>query len=195
MDYRRRLTQLALLVVVAAVWPIVRADAQAPCPHADIRLDTEQVVDVDAICNTAQPWAEDGFRVFILLTDFRAQSEEQWFEFLDQAEAEAGQRDLSQPDGFEKNALAFEASTATDLAWGYNVTFGERLFDSALDMDATLFQIQDQMRSSIVAGEPTQAFTQALTISYAATHPPPSPWIWVGAGVLLAGALGAAAAA
>jgi len=132
MNYRHLMTVLAVLVVWAAVWTATRAQAQPPCPYADIRLDTEQSVDADAICNAAQPWADDGFRVLIFLTDYRPTSEDDWFALLDQAETDAG---LRGPDGFDKNALAFEASTATHLSWAYSVTYGEQLYGSALDTD------------------------------------------------------------
>ena len=189
MKHRRLLNVLALLVVLAAMWTAASAQAQTPCPYADIRLDTDQAVDIDAICDAAHPWADDGFRIFIFLTDYRAESEDDWFAFLDQAEADAGIRG---PDGFDKNALAFEASTATDLSWAYSVTYGEQLYGSALDTDEkAIFQIKDQMRAAISAGDPTGAFVQALTTSYEINHPPPSPWLWIGIGILVVGALGA----
>ncbi len=215
LNYRRLLNVLTLPIVLAAMGVAARAQAQAPCPYADIRLDTDQAVDADAICNAAQPWADDGFQVLILLTDYRAESEDDWFAFLDQAEAEAGIRG---PDGFDKNALAFEASTATDLSWAYSMTYGELLYDSALDTDdKAIFQIKSQMRTAIAAGDPTRAFVQALATSYEINHPPleptkeprpeptketlatsyeaehrpPSPWVWAVIVVLAIGALGA----
>jgi hypothetical protein len=188
-NYKRWLNTLALLVVVGAVWIAARAQAQARCPYADIRLDTDWPLDADAICNAARPWADDGFRVFIFLTDYRATSEAEWFAFLDQAEADASIRG---PGGFDKNALAFEASTATDLSWAYSVTYGEQLYGSVLDTDdQAIFQIKNQMVAALAAGDPTGAFVQALTTSYEINHPPPSPWVWVGIGVLVAVALGA----
>ncbi len=209
MNYRRLLSALALLMIVAVMGIAARAQAQSPCPYADIRLDTDQAVDTDAICDAARPWADDGFRVFILLTDYRPESEDDWFAFLDQAEIEAGIRG---PDGFDKNALAFEASTATELSWAYSVTYGELLFGSALDTDdKATFQITSQMRAAIAAGDPTGAFVQALSTSYEISHPPPepteapprealatseveqpspSPWLWALIGILAVGALG-----
>ncbi|RLC72583.1 MAG: hypothetical protein DRI52_03310 [Chloroflexi bacterium] len=177
MNHRQLLNALALFVVIAALGTAAHAQSQPECHYADIRLDTDQPVDAGAICNAARPWADDGFRVFILLTDYRPESEDDWFAFLDQAEADAGLRDLSQPDSFDKNALALEASTATDLSWAYSVTYGERLFGTALDADKAIFQIKSQMRNAIAAGDPTNAFIQALSTSYEINHPPPSPWI------------------
>jgi hypothetical protein len=189
MNYRRLLNVLTLLLIVAAMWTAAHALAQAPCPYADIRLEADRPVDADAICDAARPWADDGFRIFVFLTDYRPTSEDDWFALLDQAEAEAGIRGS---DGFDKNALAFEASTATDLSWAYSVTYGEQLYDSALDTDdKAIFQIKSQMRAAIVAGDPTGAFVQALTTSYEINHPPPSPWLWVGIGILAVAALGA----
>jgi hypothetical protein len=190
MNYRQLLKVLALLVVLATMWTAARAQAQAPCPYADIRLETELPVDADAICNAAQPWADDGFRIFVFLTDYRPTSEDDWFALLDQAEADAGIRG---PDGFDKNALAFEASsTATSLGWAYSVTYGEQLYNTALDTDdMAILQIKQGMRTAIAAGDPTGALVQALSTSYEINHPPPSPWLWVGIGILLVAALGA----
>ena len=218
MNDRQQVSTLVLLVALIVAATVTRVQAQPTCPYADIRLDTGQAVDVEAICETARPWADDGFQVVVLLTDYRATSEDDWFAFLDQAEAEAGIRDLSQPDAFDKNGIAFEASTATDLAWGYNVTIGEWLYGTALDTDEAVSRIESLMRNGITAGDPTTAFVQALTLSYEIYHPFPTPqatrsepspqveqpqppqakqpsssfpWGWVLIGLLAVGALGA----
>ncbi|MDY7042495.1 MAG: hypothetical protein SVX38_16710, partial [Chloroflexota bacterium] len=177
MNYRRLLSALMLFAAAASLGTAVCAQPQPECPYADIRLDTGQAVDVDAICEAAQPWADDGFRIFIFLTDQRPESENDWFALLDQTEADAGLRDLSQADSFDKNTLALEASTATDLTWAYSVTYGERLFDTPLDTDEATREIKNQMRRAIAAGDPTGAFVQALSTAYETNHPPPSPWI------------------
>ena len=215
MSHRLWLNISFLLAILATAGAIKHVQAQSICPYADINLDTDQTVDVEAICEAAQPWAEEGFQVIILLTDYRAPSEEDWFTFLDQAESEAGVRSLSQSDSFNNDALAFEASTASDLPWGCNVTFGERLFNSALDTDEAIGKIKGQMRNHIAAGDPTTAFVKALTLSYEIRYPtttaapsptpqaeqPPAtaqtaqpassfPWLWVFAGLLGFGGLG-----
>ncbi len=219
MGHKRWVKLFILLAALVAMQAMPQTQAQSSCPYADIRLDTDLTVDTEAICEAARPWAEDGFRVFILLTDYHAPTEDAWFDFLDRAEADAGLRDLDQPDVFAVDGIAFEASTATDQPWGHNVTFGERLFDTPLDTDVAIGIIKNQMRSAIAAGDPTQAFVQALSGSYQMLHPtpqaaqsdsaqalpteqPPSsqpqtsrptstfPWGWVLLGVIGAGGLG-----
>jgi len=192
MSYRQVLSALAALVLTAALGMIAYAQAQPPCLYADIRLDTELSVDTQAICEAARPWADEGFRVFIFLTDYHPTSEKDWFALLDKVEAEAGIYDPSQSDGFDKNALALEASTATDLSWAYSLTFGERLFGTALDTDEAAARIKSQMRTAIAAGDPTGAFVQALDTAYRIYHPPPSPWGRVFVFILAVGVLGTA---
>ena len=58
MNPRRWLNGLVLLVALLAMWTASYAQAQTPCPYATIRLDTDQSVDVDAICDAARPWAD-----------------------------------------------------------------------------------------------------------------------------------------
>lgn len=169
MNRRRWSSVWVLLVVLTTAWGASPARAQSTCPYADVRLDTDQAVDVEAICDVARPWADDGVRIFVFLTDRRPQSEDDWFVLLDQVEAEIGIRGA---DGFDKNALAFEASTATDLSWAYSVTYGELLYDSPLDTDeAAILRIKNQMRTAIAAGDPTGAFVQALNTAYEVNHP------------------------
>jgi hypothetical protein len=167
MKLRRWLSMFGFFVILIVPW--TASHAQPPCPHADIRLDTEQAVDVDAICDAARPWADVGIRILIFLTDHRPASEDDWFALLDQVEEEAGVRS---PDGFDKNVLAFEASTASDLSWAYSVTYGELLYDSPLDTDdAAIFRVKSQMRNGIAAGDPTDAFVQALNTAYEINYP------------------------
>jgi hypothetical protein len=206
-------TLAGLLALAVLAWVVPSVQAQPACPYADIQLDTEQSVDVEAVCEAAQPWADDGIRPFIFLTDHRPANEDAWFEFLDQVEIKAGIRGQ---DGFDRNALAFEASTASDLSWAYSITYGELLYDSPLDTDdAAIFRIKNQLRSAIAAGDPTGAFVQALSIAYEINHLPltvptqqppvptptvlpsptepasPSPWGRIVLIVVIVGALGA----
>jgi DNA repair exonuclease SbcCD ATPase subunit len=160
-----------LFILLVAVRTVGHVRAQTDCPYAEFRLDTDLEVDTEAICEAAQPWAEAGFRVLILLTDERTSSQDAWFAYLDEAEADAGLRDLSQADAFDTNGIAFEASTATDQPWGQSVTLGERLFDTPLDTDVVIGRIKGQMRNDIAAGDPTEAFVQALSGSYKVIQP------------------------
>jgi hypothetical protein len=192
MNNRRTLGALILLVGLVAAWGGIGVSAQASCPHAQIHLDTSQTVDVQAVCDAARPWDEKGYQVFVLLTDHRPGSEDEWFDFLDQAEIAAGIRDAS---GFQLDGLAFEASTATDLFWAYSVTYGEDLYDTNLDTDEqALSRIKSQMREAIVAGDPTSGLVQALGTAYEVNYPPPSPLmnvlLWGLGGVVVLGIAG-----
>ncbi len=171
MENKRWVISFILLVALVAVQTVGHVRAQTDCPYAEIRLDTDLEVDTEAICEAAQPWAEAGFRVLILLTDERTSSEDAWFAYLDEAEADAGLRDLSQTDAFDTNGIAFEASTATDQPWGQSVTLGERLFNTPLDTDVVIGRIKGQMRNHIAAGDPTEAFVQALNGAYKVIQP------------------------
>jgi hypothetical protein len=186
-----------LLIGVAVVLSGTGVHAQSACAYAKIQLDTTQAIDVQAVCDAARSWDEKGYRVFVFLTDHRPGSEDEWFAFLDQAEMDVGLRDAT---GFAVNGLAFEASTATDLFWAYSVTYGEHLYDTKLDTDEQArLEMQDQMRAAIAAGDPTQAFVQALDESYEINYPPPSPLLralpWVLGGVILVAILGVGAVA
>ena len=77
-------------LIFTLLWTGLHAQAQPSCTHADIRLDTELTVDADAICEAARPWAQDGIRPFVFLTDYAPQNEDDWFALLDQVEADAG---------------------------------------------------------------------------------------------------------
>ena len=194
MNCGRAISALVTLAMVVAFLTSISVFAQPACPYADIRLDSAQAVDVGAVCDAARPWADDGFRVFVLLTDYRPGSKDEWFDYLDQAEIEVGIRGAD--DYYDPNALAFEASTATDLMWAYSVTYGENLYETPLDEDdRALAQIETQMREAIAEGDPTGAFVQALNTAYEVNNslefetvvptatptatPTPSPWIKV----------------
>jgi hypothetical protein len=211
------LVRLILLVGLIIGWTEALARAQSSCSHVTIRLDSAQALDSDAICLAARPWADKGFRIFIYLTDIRPQNEDAWFTLLDQVEADAGLRDLSQPDSFDKNVLAFETSTATDLPWASSITYGESLYDTPLDSDAAVMRIKSQLREALASGDATQAFAQTVNTAYETNfprstsqteqldaptkaEPPPTtkteerasnPWGWALVGVLGVGVLGA----
>ncbi|MGD1907771.1 MAG: hypothetical protein ACFB0C_17525, partial [Leptolyngbyaceae cyanobacterium] len=105
------------------------------CPYAILRLETQQYVDADAVCEAARPWSEAGYQVFIFLTDARPTSEDAWFNQLDAVESEAGLRDLTQADSFEKAAIALEAPTAADLPYRVSFTYAQPLWDRPLHTD------------------------------------------------------------
>ncbi|MCP4423514.1 MAG: hypothetical protein GY803_03385, partial [Chloroflexi bacterium] len=178
-----------LFAVSGWSWPV---QAQSPCAHVSFRLDTAVSIDKHAICEAAQPWADDGYRIFIFLTDDSPASENDWFTLLDLVEAEVGLRDLSQADSFSHNGLAIEASTASVAPWSPTITYGTWLFDTNLDANETnLTQLKDNLRAAIQSGNASAGFAQTLEHAYAVNNPPPYGAI-VGGSVAAAAALGAA---
>jgi hypothetical protein len=165
--YSRWLILLTVLVAAYAVPAL--AQSSSPCPNVEMILDTRLQVEAEAVCQAAQPWTEQGFEIFLYLTDAVPDSEDDWFNRLDRVETQAGIRGA---DGFDRNALALEASTATDLSWAYTITYGELLYDTPLDTDdSLLFRLKSQMRNAIAEGDPTGAFVQALNTAYEANYP------------------------
>jgi hypothetical protein len=190
----KRYYLLAMAMLLAAIGLVQRAQAQSPCPHVDFRLETTQSLDQEAICEAAEPWAEAGIQIFIFLTDERPSSETEWFERLDQVEAEAGLRDLGQPDNFNRNSLAFESSTS-EASWANTITYGEALFGTRLDTDdAALNRVKSQLRNALQNGNPTGAFMQALEETYAINYPPPSPFLTGAIVIIILGIVGGAVA-
>ena len=183
---RRQYVFLTLLVFLA-IWVLARPGrAQSPCPHVDFRLDTTLSVDREAVCTAAKAWAERGIEIFVYLTDESFASEAEWFEQLDRVEAEAGIVGTGQEDSFNRNTLAFEASTASNTPWAYTLTYGERLFDTNLDEDdAAVDQITTDMRNAIQSENGTGAFVQAIEQAYQVNYPPPSPLLIGGIGVVV----------
>lgn len=165
----------AIAMLLLLLLPAAPVGAQGPCPYAQIRNDSVLSLNVNAVCEAARPLAEQDYRVLVYLTDYRPGSQTDWFSHIDTVEAEAGLRDLSQPDAFADNGLALEASTATDLSYAYSITFGERLFDSALDTDEAASRLREAMRRAIADGDPTRGFVEALEDVNRTLNPPPSP--------------------
>ncbi len=96
------------------------------CAYADIINQSDLDLDTAAVCAAAQPWAQDGYKLLIFLTDTPVRNETVWFDLIDGVEASVGLRDLSQTDAFDTNGLAFEAATLAD--WATSITFGDSLF-------------------------------------------------------------------
>ncbi|MEM7031741.1 MAG: hypothetical protein AAF629_19460 [Chloroflexota bacterium] len=190
---KKSLIPFILSLVLIGFHRPLALDAQSACPFAVIQLETQMSVDQNALCQAAQPWAEDGVRIFILLTDFQPENEVAWFDYLDQVEATAGLRDTNQADSFARDALAFEFSTATSLAWGQSITYGEALTGSDLDDDeAVIRDIKNDIRLSIASGDATGGFVSGLETTYLVVNPPPSPFRWVIWGTLGVGGVGIA---
>ena len=137
------------------------ATAQTECPYAVIRLEITPPPDTNAICTAARPLSEAGYRVFVLLTDRTFNSEAEWFAYLDQVEAEAGLRDPRVEDGFARNAIALEVTTQ-NAPWNVVITYGERLFGTPLDNDATIDQLKETVRRGLAENRPETGVAQAL---------------------------------
>ncbi|HEX6387707.1 MAG TPA: hypothetical protein VF177_23810 [Anaerolineae bacterium] len=190
---RREYLFLMLSVFLASWLLALPVRAQSPCPHVDFRLDATLAVDQEAICEAAEPWAEEGIHIFIYLTDESFASETDWFDHLSQIEVEVGIADPGQEDGFDRSTLAFEASTTSNALWAYTLTYGERLFGTELDQDeAAVSLIKSNMHSAIQSGDATRAFVQAIEQAYAVNYPPPSPLLIGGVGFVIVAILAVA---
>ncbi len=158
-----QLRSLLLLGLPLAMVLESPARAQDTCPYATIRIESVQYVDQAAVCEAAKPWADSGYEVLVFLTDTRPDSEDAWFSVLDQVEAQAGLRDLTQGDSFELDGLALEATTATDLPYAVSITYGEDLYNTPLDTDdAALDRIKRSVRDKIATQDATWALTTGL---------------------------------
>jgi hypothetical protein len=177
------LTAVSLLLLAVSTRTI---QAQSPCAHVDFRLDTTLPLDQAAVCAAAQPWADQDLRVFVYLTDVNPTGEDAWYDLLDQVEAAAGLRDLSQADGFNRSTIAFEASATSNAAWAHTVTIGKALFETPLETDDGLAQASARLRAGLQQGDATSAFTNAITTAHAIAYPPPPPPPY---GLLAAGAV------
>ncbi len=173
------LSSLLLLLLIAPV------HAQSPCSHVQFRIDSGMPVDQQAVCDAAEPWAEEGIELFVYLTDDTPTSEEEWFAQLDQIEAEAGIRDLAS-GGFDLNTVAFEASTTQPADWATTVTIGEELFGTSLDNDSNLEAVGSEIQAGIQNGDATAGFVDALSLSYAIAYPAPNTTL-ITLGVILVG--------
>lgn len=159
-----RITFLLLAWFFSFGWLFTHGDsamAQDDCPYATIRIEMETRPNTNAICTAARPLSDAGYRVFVLITDRTFASEAEWFAFLDTAEAEAGLRDPSVEDGFARNGVALEVTTQ-NAPWNVVITYGERLFDTPLDDDATIDQLKEVVRRSMVEQRPETGVAQAL---------------------------------
>jgi hypothetical protein len=214
-NFRGRILPLVLFLVASLT---VLVQAQQSCPQVTFLNRSSTTLDQEAICQAAQPWGQQGIQLFVFLTDREPANEQEWFNILDQAEAQAGIRDPSQADSFQRNALAFEATTATDLPFAVSITYGERLYGTPLDTDqAALDRVKTELRNGIAQGDATTGFVDAIQAAYGVTYPvvatatplpaqptsqilaapPPSgssfPWGWVIGGlfvVVILGSLG-----
>ena len=157
----QRLLKTVLLTTLWLTFFVPRGEAQN-CAYADIFVDATVALDESAICDAAEPLADAGYLVFVYMTDYAPDTEDQWFARLDDVESQVG---LRNNDGFTTNAFALEASLTADDDWAKSVTFGEDLYDSNIDSDTSTNQIKQRIISGIQNGNVTDGFVNALTLS------------------------------
>ena len=187
--------RVLVALLLALAWLFAPGPVQAQgvtCPYATLRLESRLAVDAKQVCEAAAPWAAKGFRVLVYLTDDRDPSEQAWFARLDRVEAEAGLRDLSQVDFYDRNGLTVAASTDTFPPWGFNITYGETLYGTRLDTaDHEYQRLRAEVRELLRQGDPSQALVVGLQQSYRLAYPPPpSPWPLLGVGASAAAVIG-----
>ncbi len=163
---------LSLPLAIAALPAIAPARAQFVCPHARLRLETEQPVDAEAICAAAEPWAEQGIEVLVFLTDTSADSEDEWFALLDEVEIAAGILAPDQPDLGKANAFGVLASTDTGRPWGLNFSIGANLEATPLaSQPAAIDQIKTQITNQFASEQYTEGTVIALTETFELAYP------------------------
>lgn len=156
-----------LILFLQLAWLITPAHAQS-CSHVTFRVDSTASLDRTAVCDAAQPWADKGIQTFIYITDQVTDNEGDWYQLLDAIETDAGFRS---GENFDPNVLAFEASSSGD-PWAATLTYGANLFDTALDQnESSRVQIANNLQNTIISGDATQGFVQALNESYAVNYP------------------------
>lgn len=160
---------LTLLILCFAVLsPTVRA--QNECPSLQIRNESSAQIDERTLCAAAKPWIDNGEQVYIFATDARPASEDAWFALRDEIESEWR---IFNPadDTFAKTALAVEVTTDTSKPWGHDIAFGEALFGTPLDNDATIQRLEGRLKNQVAAGNLTAAIGDALSGSFVTAFP------------------------
>lgn len=165
---RFRWLYIGLLLITSlflSPWAIpAQAQAQT-CPYATLRLDSSQAVNFSNICQAAQPWFEQGYQVLVYLTDAQPATEDEWYSLLDQVETEAGLRDLSLPDSFQKNGLAL-AAQARAPKHEVSVTYGETLYETPIDTSPKFEGIKQNIRVKLGRGDTEEALIYGLQDMY-----------------------------
>ncbi|MCA9968994.1 MAG: hypothetical protein KC425_02205, partial [Anaerolineales bacterium] len=194
LDRRRRVWRQAMLAALGLLWltlasAVRPARAQAACGHVDFLVEGGAALDRAAICEAAQPWADDGIRLFVYLTDVDPGSEDAWFAQLDEVESAMGYR---AGEIFDRSLLALEATSGSSASWAVTFTYGEALYDTPLDQDETaVTRLKNDMRQALQSGDATAAFVTGVSEGYSLNHPGASPLL-IGAGVVAGlGVLGA----
>ena len=150
-----------LLAAILLLLAVPQSFAQS-CASASIIIDATISVDESAICDAAQPLADEGYNVLVYLTDFAPANEDEWFLHLDDVETQAG---LRNGDQFRQNALAIESSTVLTSDWSHSITVGEALYGSAVDSAAGGSRIKQPLIAAVGDGDFTGGVVSALGIS------------------------------
>jgi exonuclease VII small subunit len=174
-----RTVRIWLVVGLLMLWPLGLAaslHAQAPCPGLTIRDDADAPLDAQALCAAAEPWINRGFQVYVFATDAQPATEDAWFAIRDEVESAWG---IYNPaaDSFARSALAVEMMTDPSRPWGHDLAFGEALFNTPLDDDATISRLEGQLKNRVAEGDLTAAasgvLADAYTLAFPATQPAP----------------------
>lgn len=172
-----RFYALLLLVLAVSLIPTKAGYAQTTqCDNGTlIEVEGRYPLDTDALCAAAQPWTEEGIQVVIYITDFRPETEEDWYDHLDAMEVDLGLISADRTvDNFTPNVFAIEATTGANRNFGTTVTFGSELYDTPIDSDTAVSNIKATMLDSLQREQYTAAFVHALEQSYTLNYPPPS---------------------
>ena len=140
-----------------------------------IEVEGGYTLDWAALCAAGQPWQDKGVQVVIYLTNFRPETEDDWYDHLDAAEVELGLISADRTvDDFASDVLAIEATTHVNSDFGATITFGNKLWGTPLDSDTAVQTIKADMLYNLQRENYTEALVSALEQSYNTNYPPPS---------------------
>ncbi len=167
----KKLPVLVAVVIMLSVSPL-SASAQGGCPGLTVLDDSSRQLEVDALCEAAQPLMDRGLQVYVFVTDQNPVTESDWWELRDLAEVSWGIYDPSN-DTFAITAFSVELSTVTTYPWGQDIAFGEAMFGTPLDNDMVIANIEGRLKNNVAAGDVTSAIVAAIQESVNAAYPPP----------------------
>ena len=173
----RCISSLLCLIIVLFIGPMETGYAQtASCSNGTmIEVEGGYTLDWEALCEAAQPWSDKGIQVVIYLSNFRPETEDDWYDHLDAAEVALGLISADRTvDNFTPNVLAIEATTGASRNFGTTITFGQALYNTPLDTDTAVSTIKADMLDDLQRERYTDAFVTALAESYAVNYPPPT---------------------
>ncbi len=155
------MVRLRILLITLFLWLGTRPAFAQTCSTADIVLDTTQTVDIDAICDAAEPLADAGYIVLVYLTDFEPADEDSWYERLDEIEIETGFREAA-TGGFFINGYALESSVVSSEEWAHTLTLGDQFIGTDLDSDSGAARVTQRLQG---ASDASVGVVEALEVS------------------------------